>query len=153
MDKVLRIFIVFTTTSLAACANSGFVQLMAKDSGKLYKGQVTECRSGTCNMSINIDGELFAGVIVKATSNQFNEFNATQGNANISSPHLPFSTKNIGYSATSTSSTDGGTSIMKGLLSSSNGKGLRCEFTATGEGGAGTCIDDNKRVLDGLVYR
>ena len=48
---------------------------------------------------------------------------------------------------------DGGTRILKGVFSSPSGRGPRCETTATGNGGAGICVDDKSRVFDFTIHR
>lgn len=143
---------------------SGNIKMMPRDSGEIYQGELKNCLGGSCDITININGLIYTGTLVKATSNEKVSTGFVNGTAIGSSNSiisLPnhygqaniSQNANVGYSATGTVITDGGTNIVKGLLSSTNGHGLRCEFTATGQGGAGTCIDDEKHIYDALVYR
>ena len=49
------------------------------------------------------------------------------------------------------SHTQAGTRILRGIFTSSDGKALRCETTATGLGGAGVCVDSNGLTYDMVV--
>jgi hypothetical protein len=121
---------------LTGCA--GNIKIMPRDSGKIYSGELSKCFNGSCDIALHIDGETYHGVVVKATSNErgvlMSEFNS-RGQISVGS----------GFA-------DGGTTLVKGLLSAPSGKGLRCEFSATGSGGAGVCMDDNRRLFDAVVY-
>ena len=127
-------FTVVTTCLVALSGCSGFVKMMPRDSGKIYSGTV---QSGT--MTVLIDGESFTGPIVRTGSNDSVGFIQQYGS-------------NTG-STTGMVAVAGGTASVKAMLSSLNGRGLRCEFSSDGSGGGGVCIDDNGRVLDAIVGR
>lgn len=122
---------------LAGC--SGFIQMMPRDSGKVYSGTVQGSATGAGAMSILIDGEQFTGPVVRTgSSDSFGFIQQYGGKA--------------GFSSSSVVSI-GGTATVKAILSSQNGRGLRCEFTSDGSGGGGVCVDDTGRVLDAVVGR
>ncbi len=122
---------------LAGC--SGFIQMMPRDSGKVYSGTVQGSATGAGTMSILIDGEQFTGPVVRTgSSDSFGFIQQYGGKA--------------GFSSSSVVSI-GGTATVKAILSSQNGRGLRCEFTSDGSGGGGVCVDDTGRVLDAVVGR
>jgi hypothetical protein len=157
---IKKCFLLLAIASLYGC--SGTVQLMRKDSGMMYTGEMSGCFASSCNMSISIDGENFSGVVVKSTSNEIfsigSSISETSSTASvfITSPVIVGQVNGSGRatsSGLSTSIQDGGTTLVQGLLSSPNGHGLRCKFTATGNGGAGICINDEKQVFDAIVYR
>lgn len=122
---------------LAGC--SGFVQMMPRDSGKVYSGTVQGSATGAGTMSISIDGEQFTGPVVRTgSSDSFGFIQQYGGKASFSSGSVV---------------SIGGTATVKAILSSQNGRGLRCEFTSDGSGGGGICVDDSGRVLDAVVGR
>ena len=132
-----KLFCVVALLSLAGCA--GQVQMMPRDSGKVYSGTVQGNGMGSGTMSITIEGETYTGPIVRTTSNE--SFGLVQ----------QFGRN--GASSIGTVVSSGGTANVKGILASANGRGLRCEFTSTGGGGGGICLDDKSRVYDAVVSR
>lgn len=113
--------------------------MMPRDSGKVYSGTVQGSATGAGTMSILIDGEQFTGPVVRTgSSDSFGFIQQYGGKA--------------GFSSGSVTSV-GGTATVKAILSSQNGRGLRCEFTSDGSGGGGVCVDDSGRVLDAVVGR
>ena len=129
--------VIWMVTLLAGC--SGMIQLMPRDSGKVYSGTVQDSFTGTGVIAITIDGEQYTGPIVRTSSSD-------------SAGLLQQYGKRSGASFGSMASI-GGTATLKGLLSSPNGRGLRCEFSSDGNGGGGICIDDLARVFDAIVSR
>ena len=109
---------------------------MPRDSGNVVTGQIVADRINTATMDITIDGERYTGLWVKATTND------SVGLLQQFGPRGP----SLGVVTAS-----GGTRIVKGIFSSPSGRGLRCESTATGMGGAGICVDDKGRVFDVTV--
>lgn len=133
-------FLIFVLSSLVGCGGGvGVVRMMPRDSGNVFMGKVVGDGVSTATMDITIDGENYSGLFVAATSNESFRL-ATQ-----------FGPK--GGVTTGIATSSGGTRSMVGILSSSNGRGLRCEITATGRGGAGICADDKSRIFDAIVSR
>lgn len=52
---------------LSGCA--GYVQMMPRDSGKVYSGVVKGSVTGSGTMSIDIDGQTYSGPVVRTGSN------------------------------------------------------------------------------------
>ena len=132
---MLKQSISIVVLSLIGCAPMTLqVRMMPRDSGNVYVGYIVADRVNTATMDITIDGERYTGLWVKAATNETLGLMAQYG------PR--------GTSSVSVAATGGGTRIDRGLFSSASGRGLRCESTATGMGGAGVCIYDRSRVFD-----
>ena len=123
---------------LIGCGGVGQIRMMPRDGGALSTGKVVGDGASTATMEITIEGEIFTGLFVQATSNE--QFGLVQQFGR-------------GSSSTAIGMTGGGTRILKGIFSSSSGRGMRCETTATGNGGAGICVDDKSRVYDFTIHR
>lgn len=128
----------FVVASLAGCGGVGQVRMMPRDSGNVFTGKVVGDGMSTATMDITIDGENYTGLFVAATSNE--KFGLLQ-QFGRDGPSVAVATSG------------GGTRILKGIFSSPSGRGLRCETTATGNGGAGICVDDKSRVFDITIHR
>ena len=120
---------------LAGCA--GKVQMMPRDSGKIYSGTVNGNGAGSGTMAITIDDEAYTGSVVRTSSGDSFGFVQQYGSK--------------GTSSFGTVISSGGTANVKAMLASPNGRGLRCEFTSTGTSGGGICVDDKSRVYDAIV--
>lgn len=123
--------------ALSGCA--GYVQMMPRDSGKVYSGTVQGSATGAGTMSIDIDGQTYTGPVIRTGSGDSFGFIQQYGKR--------------GMVSTGTVASVGGTATIKAMLSSPAGRGLRCEFTSDGSGGGGVCVDDQGRVLDAIVGR
>lgn len=123
--------------ALSGCA--GYVQMMPRDSGKVYSGTVQGSATGAGTMTIDLDGQTFTGPLVRTGSSDSFGFIQQYGKR--------------GMMSTGTMASVGGTATVKAILSSPAGRGLRCEFTSDGSGGGGVCVDDQGRVLDAIVGR
>lgn len=118
---------------------SGTIQVMPRDSGKVYSGTVQGSATGAGTINIDIDGHTYTGPVVRTGSNDSFGFIQQYGKR--------------GMMSTGTMASIGGTATVKAILSSPAGRGLRCEFTSDGSGGGGVCVDDQGRVLDAIVSR
>lgn len=134
MNKAVLIIAVL---ALSGCA--GYVQMMPRDSGKVYSGTVQGSATGAGTMTIDIDGQTYTGPVVRTGSNDSFGFIQQYGKR--------------GMMSTGTMASVGSTANVKAMLSSPAGRGLRCEFTSDGSGGGGVCVDDQGRVLDAIVGR
>lgn len=136
----MRIILTSCLLFLIACSTGGKgpVRMMARDSGIIYVGEVIGDGVGTATMDITIDGERYTGIFVLTTTNERRGIIHQFGSEG---------------SSVSTITTNGGTRILKGIFSSPSGRGLRCETTATGNGGSGICIDDKSRIFDITISR
>ena len=127
----------FLAIVLTGCA--GYVQMMPRDSGKVYSGTVQGSATGAGSMTIDIDGQTYTGPVVRTSSSDSFGFMQQYGKR--------------GMMSTGTMASVGSTANVKAILSSPGGRGLRCEFTSDGSGGGGICVDDQGRVLDAIVSR
>lgn len=132
----MRLSMLVCTAALTLAGCSGFVQMMPRDSGKVYSGTVQGGSPGS--MTIQIDDETFTGPIVRTSSGD--SFGLVQQYGRRGS--------SVGSVAMVS-----GNATVKAMLSSPSGRGLRCDFTSDGSGGAGVCVDDRGRVLDAIVGR
>lgn len=139
MKNLTLRYILVALPPLVLTGCSGMIQLMPRDSGKVYSGTVQGSITGTGVIAITIDGEQYTGPVVRTSSID-------------SAGLLQQYGKRSGASFGSTTSV-GGTATLKGILSSPNGRGLRCEFTSDGSGGGGVCSDDQGRVFDAIVSK
>lgn len=116
--------------------------MMPRDSGKVYMGEVKGNGFGSGTITVVMDGVTYSGPGVRVTSNETFGFGQAYG----------FGSKNT-LAVTGTSFSDGGTTMVKAILSSPTGKGLRCDLSTTGSGGGGICVDDQQRVYDAIITR
>ena len=131
--------LVITIAALLLAGCAGQVQMMPRDTGKIYSGTVQGSATGSGTMSITIDDETYTGPIVRTSSGESFGFAQAYG------PR--------GASAFGTFVSSSGDATVKGILSSKSGRGLRCEFLSNGSGGGGICVDDRARVFDAVVSR
>ena len=129
-------FLLATVVGLAGCASTYDMNLMPRQSGKIYIG--TASKQG---VEINIEGEVFRGSLVKVGSNE--RFGFSQKFATINgAPVQAFS-----------NSYQSGDAFAKGLLASAEGHGLRCDIRFSGRSGGGICLDDKEMVYDLTITR
>lgn len=131
------VFMLAAALALSGCAGVGYVQIMPRDSGKVYSGTV-QGSGGRGTMTIDIDGQTYTGPVVRTGSDDSFGFVQQYGKGGMS---------------TGTVGSFGGTDTVKAILSSPTGRGLRCEFTSTGSSGGGVCVNDLGRVFDAIVGR
>lgn len=131
---VLAIFGFFI---LAGCSSTKSLTLMPRDSGKTYAGSMVTTGNGVGTVSIVIDQVTYSGPIVKVGSNETFGFATAYGYNNRRATANSFGT-----------SFSDGDQFGKAILSSTNGKGLRCDLSGRYSSGGGICVDDEKHVYD-----
>jgi hypothetical protein len=123
--------------ALSGCAYQ--LTAMPRDSGKVYYGEATSNGMGSGPISLTIEERTYTGRWVVATrDDSFTILNTYGKNSR-------------GGVATGTgfAQTYGGGGTLKAMLSSADGKGMRCELSGTSSGtGGGVCMDDAGRVFD-----
>lgn len=129
---------IVTMSVLAGCAWQ--VDLMPRDSGKIYQGQFTAGLGKSGDISVNIEGTVYSGKIVETSSTSSFGFTQAYGSNNRGAKANAFA-----------SSFTAGDSYLKAILSSPEGRGLRCDIMGTSGGGSGICLDDQSKVYD-MVY-
>ena len=130
MKKVLLGAIV--ATLISGCSYSA--QLMSRDTGKIYKGEIQSNGNGTGTMTAYIDDRTCTGKFVKAASGD--SFGLVQS----------FGAK--GFSTSTVQSS--GSGQYKALLTCNDGTGLRCDVSGEQSGG-GVCADNKNRIYD-MIY-
>ena len=117
---------------LAGCAYQ--MQLMPRDGGKIYQGQIKSKGNGSGTLYVGLDGKTCSGNFATVASSDTFGLAQTFGSRGVT---------------TTTVASTGGGAQYKALLTCSDGTGLRCDVTGTNSGG-GVCVDSNNRVYDML---
>ena len=113
------------------------MQVMARDGGTIYRGNVQGNGFGSGTMSVVLGDRSCSGSFARgASSDSFGFFQAYGKGGAIS---------------TGTTQSFGGTATVKALMSCSDGTGLRCDFVGGGGTGTGICVDSKEHVYDVLV--
>lgn len=132
---MIRVATALSALLLAGCSMT--VTMMPRDSGRHYTGQVTGAGGGSGTMSVALDGASCTGPLVTVASNEtFGFFNAFGSNTR----GVAASSFGSGYMA--------GDRFAKGILSCTDGSGLRCDVSGRMGKGGGICVDDRGRVYD-----
>lgn len=129
----MRIFL-FGVLALILSGCSYNMQLMSRDDGKIYSGSAKSNGAGSGTLTVSLDGRTCSGSFAKAASGD--SFGFIQS----------FGARGVGSSSLQTF----GSSEFKGILSCSDGSGLRCDVVGTSTGG-GVCVDSKNRVYD-MIY-
>jgi len=109
--------------------------MMARDNGKMYLGEVNG-GAGSGDMTVTIEDQTYTGPIVRTGSDSSFGFYQAYGG---------------GRSAFGISQSGGGNVTVKAILSSQDGRGLRCDIIGDGAGhGSGICVDDKGTVFDAV---
>ena len=122
---------------LSSCAYQ--ITLMPRDSGKTYSGTM-EGSGGSGTATITIGSTTYTGPAVRVASNDTFGFASVYGSNSRGTSASAYGTS---YSA--------GDKYVKAILSSPDGRGLRCDFVGRGRTGGGICVDDNKTVYDVVI--
>jgi len=138
MKSIFSVVLILLLTGCAATMN---LTMMPRDSGASYRGELHGDGSGSGTMTVDFDGTKCTGPASRVSSSQSTAVGSS-----------------VGYSNGQTSSafaaaTIDGDSKVKALLTCSDGKGLRCEFTGRDAHGGGICTTDAGRVFDVIVAR
>lgn len=139
--SVLRATVCAMAASALLAACSFNATLMARDSGKTFSGELSGHGMGSGTMTVVINDTVFTGPVVRVGSSD----SVGISNAFIAGRHGTFSAVGTSFSQ--------GDKFAKALLSSPDGRGLRCELRGRLSGGGGVCVDDNNRVYDVLLSR
>ena len=117
---------------LSGCSYN--MQLMARDDGKIYSGSARSNGAGSGTLTVNLDGKTCSGSFAKAASGDSFGFIQSFGARGLNSSSLQTF----------------GSSQFKGILSCSDGTGLRCDVVGNSTGG-GVCVDSKNKVYD-MIY-
>jgi hypothetical protein len=123
---------------LSGCASTYQLQLMPRDSGKLYTGVAHDAGNGEGSMSITIEGKTYNGTWVQSTPDR------TTGYAYGGYGYR----RGWGGLGTMVTIDNPNGAEAKALLTASDGSGLRCDFRSGQGYGGGVCRDDRAREFD-----
>lgn len=137
-----KLYVVTLMALLAGCGGTLNVMMMPRDSGTAYNGELYGDGSGSGSMMVAIGDAKCNGPAARVASNQSFGFANSVGFNNRGTV-----TNSFGTVATT------GDSVVKAILTCSNGKGLRCDITGREGNGGGICVDDAGRVFDVVVNR
>lgn len=124
--------------AVGGCASSFDLTLMPRGSGERYSGTLAGS-GGTGEATVTIDGRTYRGPAVRTRDGS-----ATAVMTTVVPGRAP---------ATSIGSVSAGDAAVRALLSSADGKGLRCDFIGSSSGGSGTCTDDSGKIYDVIIRR
>lgn len=127
-----RFFAIAVLMALGGCSYTA--QLMSRDTGTIYKGDIKSSGNGTGTMTVKLDNRTCTGGFVTAASGD--SFGLIQS----------FGVKGVSTGAVQSF----GAGQYKALLTCSDGSGLRCDVTGQQSGG-GVCADNKNRVYD-MIY-
>ena len=125
--------------ALSGCASTYQLQLMPRDSGKLYTGVAHDSGSGEGSMSITIEGKTYNGTWVNATPDRTTAY---------AYGAYGYGRRGWGGLGTMITVDNPNGAEAKALLVASDGSGLRCDFRSGQGYGGGICRDDRAREYD-----
>ena len=117
---------------LSGCASTWHLQMMSRDSGKVYSGIAQGDGSGGGSVTVTIEDRSYTGPAVRTAANESFGFFQTYGRG--------------GLNAVGSTQSFGGTVY--------DNSGLRCDLTGDGHGHlGGICLNDKGRVYDVVASR
>jgi hypothetical protein len=138
----MKIFLTsMAALALAGCATTYQMNLMPRDSGRLYQGIATDDGTGTGHVDIAIEDKRYSGNWVAVTPDHTHGW--VSGGVGYGRHGWGFG----GFGASVTMDNPYGTE-SKALLTAQDGSGLRCDLRSGGGYGGGFCRDDQGRVYD-----
>jgi hypothetical protein len=135
----MRPIILLAALALCGCATTYQLQLMPRDSGRMYSGTAEDTGRGEGPISIAIDDRTYNGTWVATTPDR------TSGYVSGGFGFGRRGGMGVGTMITMDNPAGG---EGKALLSSSDGAGLRCDFKSGQGRGGGVCRDDRGREYD-----
>lgn len=140
MKKAVLCALLAAPFILGACSFNA--TLMARDSGHVYHGELDGNGMGAGTMTVDLGGTVYQGPAVRVASNDTFGFASTYGFNN----HAGSATSFGSFFAE-------GDKTVKALMSSPDGRGLRCDIVGRSHGGGGICVDDGGKVYDVVLVR
>ena len=137
-----KLYFVALVVLIAGCGGTMNLTMMPRDSGTAYTGELQGDGSGSGSMLVKIGDTICKGPAARVASNQSFGFANSVGFNNRGTV-----ANSVGTVVTT------GDSVVKAILSCSNGKGLRCDISGRDMNGGGICVDDSGRVFDVIVTR
>ena len=134
MKKLFKLSSVLIPIVIGGCALPTLqLTVMSRNNGNVSNGIGNPDGKGGGTLSMIIAGRSYSGVMSRTLSNESFGFYQSIGSAQKSGLLLTQSGSNLG----------------KAILSSNDGKGLRCDLVGDGRGnGSAICVDDTGEVYD-----
>ena len=129
--------LVIVSGLITGCSSSKILTLMPRDTGKIYSGTMVRTGDGVGAITIVIGDTTYSGPVVRVGSNETFGFSNAYGQ----------NSKGTSASSFGLSIADGD-QFAKAILSSGDGRGLRCDMSGRYSGGGGICVDDDKIIYD-----
>ena len=142
----MRLTLIAAALALAGCATTNYeLQVMPRDSGKLYSGTAENVGYGEGRVAVTIEGKEYRGTWVAMTPSNTNAY--VSGGIGYGRGRYGYGWGGLGLGTViSIENPAGGESMA--LLNAADGSGLRCEFRASQGFGGGWCRDDSGRNYD-----
>lgn len=135
----MRPILLLAALALSGCATTYQLQLMPRDSGRMYSGTAQDTGRGEGPISIAIDDKTYNGTWVATTPDRATAY---------VSGGFGWGRRGGGGLGTIVTMDNPQGGEGKALLSSSDGAGLRCDFRSGQGHGGGVCRDDKGREYD-----
>ena len=139
--KQVTMMIGMAALALSGCATTYQMNLMPRDSGKMYTGIATDNGAGEGHVTVDIDGRTYSGSWVQLSPDRTTGW--VSGGFGFGRGRFGFG----GIGTTITTENPYGTE-SKALLTAQDGSGLRCDFRSGQGYGGGICRDDRGREYD-----
>jgi hypothetical protein len=123
------------------CATSYQLQLMPRDSGKLYQGFAEGSTGPEGRITITIEDKVYSGSWVSVVPERSSGY--ISGGFGYGRGYGGYAG---GFGSISMDNPNGGEA--KALLTAADGSGLRCDFRGSWGSGGGVCRDDKGREYD-----
>ncbi len=137
----MRPFVIAVALALSGCVTSYQLDLMPRDSGKIYRGVAEDINAPEGRISITLEDRTYTGSWVQTVP----ERSAGYVSGGVGWGGWWGRRGGIGTVFTVDSPAGG---EMKALLQAPDGSGLRCDFRGSYGRGGGVCRDDKGREYD-----
>ena len=124
-----RLLLAITILALTGCSATFDMTAMARDTGKSYTG-ILQGAFGKGTAELTIDGVFYSGPAVRSSALERTAVTAEHD------------------STVRTVEDVAGNVGVRAIMSSKDGRGLRCSFQGLSHGGTGLCIDDKNKAYD-----
>jgi hypothetical protein len=136
----MRTLLLVAALALSGCATTYELNVMPRDSGKIYHGVAEDKGYGEGRLSIDLEGKTYTGTWVQTTSDRTTGF---------VSGGFGWGGRRGGFGLGSIITLDNPQGAeAKALLTAPDGTGLRCDFRVSEGRGGGICRDDRGREYD-----
>ena len=142
----MRYATIIAALALAGCASTYELQVMPRDSGRIYTGTAQDAGNGEGPISITIDSKAFTGTWTETQPSMTTGY--VMGG-------IGWGRRGFGGLGSFITMDNPQGGEAKALLNAPDGSGLRCDFKSSSERrvGGGVCRDDRGREYDVQIRR